>query len=87
MGLALLSCREIGIVHRDIKPENTLVSYDGRFLLADFGMSREFDYENKMKHTTGLGTFQYTPSVEIEEGSYGSVDLFSLAVSTFYLAL
>ncbi|GAB3435068.1 serine/threonine-protein kinase [Flindersiella endophytica] len=41
-----------GIVHRDLKPGNVLL-YDGRWRLADFGMSRDLDAR------TATNTFRY----------------------------
>ena len=87
VSLALLHCRHKGVVHRDIKPDNVLVSADGRFILGDFGLSRELDYAANQVHSTGLGTSRYNPRAEVEKGIYATVDLFCLSVSIFELAI
>ena len=45
MIVAVEELHALNIIHRDIKPGNLLVSDDGHILLADFGMSRDFNAE------------------------------------------
>ena len=40
---ALTGCEEHNILHRDIKPDNILVSPDGDYKLADFGVARQIE--------------------------------------------
>ncbi len=35
--------RPLGIIHRDVSPHNVLIRYDGRALLADFGVAKAED--------------------------------------------
>ena len=45
MIVAVGELHSLDIIHRDIKPGNLLVSDDGHIVLADFGMSRDFNVE------------------------------------------
>jgi len=81
-----------GIAHRDLKPENLLCSEDDdpryspfRVVIADFGLSKQFDSENALE--TSCGTPDYVaPEVITAEGTYDkSVDLWSAGVITYVL--
>ncbi|MBK7219553.1 MAG: serine/threonine protein kinase [Candidatus Promineofilum sp.] len=41
-GLEYLHSRTPPVIHRDIKPDNIIISPDGRAVLVDFGISKEF---------------------------------------------
>lgn len=45
MIVAVEELHALDIIHRDVKPGNLLVSDDGHIVLADFGMSRDFNAE------------------------------------------
>jgi formylglycine-generating enzyme required for sulfatase activity len=47
-----------GFVHRDLKPDNVLIM-NGKFCLADFGVSREIKTQSKATGTAG--TMEYMP--------------------------
>ena len=58
--------------HRDIKPNNILVMKDGdyydRFVLIDFGLSKEADMEMSINFTKGaVGTLAYMDP-QLKEG-------------------
>lgn len=54
----LENLHEKGFVHRDLKPDNILIM-NGKFCLADFGVSREIKENSKASRTTG--TPEYIP--------------------------
>lgn len=73
-----------GIIHRDLKPANILLSSNNLLKLADFGLSRSFNSDNRPL-TTRVMTQRYKPP-ELLLGSthYGpEVDIWSLGC-TFY---
>lgn len=66
------------IVHRDLKPQNILVSSAGQIKVADFGLSKKYDYE--MKLTSVVVTLWYRPPEILLNQPYTSaVDIWSVA--------
>jgi len=81
---------EHGVCHRDLKPENVLCSNTKGFepfrvVIADFGLSKIFDDENKLQ--TRCGTPDYVaPEVIAAEGSYDKgVDMWAVGVISYVL--
>jgi len=83
-----------GICHRDLKPENLLCSGSEekdtvfkpfRVIIADFGLSKEFDGGEALE--TSCGTPDYVaPEVITAQGTYNqSVDMWSVGVITYVL--
>ncbi|MHC4937529.1 MAG: serine/threonine-protein kinase [Planctomycetota bacterium] len=74
-----------GIVHRDIKPENVLVAPGGIVKVADFGLSRHLEGEDRTRLTktyVALGTFEYmSPEQrEMSRDADGRSDLYATGV-------
>lgn len=91
-GVAFL--HQNSVLHRDLKPSNVLLSFDGRYKIADFGLScrhksgvvvNDAVSQRSEEHTTGLGTPLYA-APEILAGQYNySADMYSLGVILFEL--
>ncbi len=60
-GLAFLHSQQPPIVHQDIKPDNILLTEDGKYVISDFGISRNF--RSKLSRTnnnsSSSGTIAY----------------------------
>lgn len=73
------------VIHRDIKPSNILVDFEGRPLLADFGVAREL--KDSRTRVTGMGTSGTLPYMSPEQlqGEPPSVaqDVYSLAATMY----
>ncbi|CAG9329859.1 unnamed protein product [Blepharisma stoltei] len=78
---ALSCCYKNGIVHRDLKPENLLLrdkESDSPLKLIDFGTSRRFKANRKLKSVIGTA---YYIAPEVIEGRYDSkCDIWSSGV-------
>lgn len=82
------------VVHQDIKPKNILVNEDGEFMLADFGISKEFkDTLRKSvggKSEDGGMTIAFAPPEKFAKDLNArkprpSNDIWSLGATIFYL--
>lgn len=81
---ALLACESLNIIHRDIKPENILVSENGKYKLADFGIAK---VSEKTETGTLAGTNAYMAPEVANRQHYGKeVDIYSLGLVLYWMA-
>ena len=74
-----------GVIHRDIKCANILVAQGAVVKLADFGLSKTFDFGESSRAHTLVGTLNYI-APEVSKGEYTiAVDMFSLGRPSFSL--
>ena len=76
-------------LHLDIKPQNIMVDNDGRVVLIDFGVSKQYDEVNGENTSTLLGsTPGYAPIEQSGSGVaefYPSTDIYSLGATLYKL--
>jgi tRNA A-37 threonylcarbamoyl transferase component Bud32 len=82
--LALEHLHSKGILHRDLKPENILLSSDGHLCLTDFGLAKDFQWDDGEikedgKALTVCGTQEYMAPEMVARKGYGkAADWWSL---------
>ena len=84
--LAYLHSRKPPIIYRDMKPSNIMLKPDGKVVLIDFGIAREFK-ENSGADTTCLGTQGYAAPEQY--GGRGQTDartdIYCLGATLYHL--
>jgi hypothetical protein len=82
----LVELHAAGIVHRDLKPDNVLL-YDGRWCVADFGISRDLDVRTATVTFQGAGTVPYVaPERWRSQPATHKSDLYALGCIAYELA-
>ncbi|MCQ2820877.1 MAG: protein kinase [archaeon] len=86
--VALAYCHSRGICHRDLKPENLLLATkdeNSPIKIIDFGLSKRFTGEEKMKMSRKVGTSYYV-APEVLKGDYNEkCDVWSAGVILYIL--
>ncbi len=89
--LALDHAHQAGIIHRDLKPENVFLEPDGRIVLCDFGIAR--DYQSGIQNTlasqktalAGSPLYMSPEQILTPQKVGPASDLFSLGSVLYYL--
>ena len=87
---ALAYAHSHGIVHRDIKPENIMLTHEDNVKIADMGLSKNLEVNEKLSMTMS-GTFVGTPYYISPEQARDSkhvdarTDIYSLGATFYHL--
>ncbi len=85
ISLALKEVHSKNLVHADVKPENILLTSNGDFKLADFGLSRDLRFEITNDQETN-GTLRYLCPDYVTTGHvHKTGDIFSLGIVIYEL--
>lgn len=78
---------ERGVIHRDITPTNIIRrSLDGKPVLIDFGVAKQFSESILYEPGTRIGTEGYAPIEQLRSGqAYPSSDLYSFGATCLHL--
>lgn len=82
VGQALQAVHAFGSLHLDIKPDNIMIGANGRPVLIDFGVSKQFNEEEGCNTSTLMG---YTPGYAPLEQMNSNVHSFSPATDVYAL--
>jgi WD40 repeat protein len=76
-----------GVIHRDITPNNVIRrKVDGRFVLIDFGIAKQFSDALLQETGTRIGTEGYSPIEQFRSGqAYPASDIYSLGATCLHL--
>ncbi|WIA09012.1 hypothetical protein OEZ85_008426 [Tetradesmus obliquus] len=75
---ALADCHAHWVLHRDVKPNNMLISRDGSFKLADFGLARIYGSPDRQLTPQVFARWYRAPELLFGSQSYGaSIDIWA----------
>lgn len=86
-GQALMLVHAGGLVHSDIKPDNLFWTYDGRYVLLDFGVSRGYLSEKASREGMAAVSPGYSPPEQYDKNCKLTpvADVYALAATLYHL--
>ncbi|XP_046843907.1 serine/threonine-protein kinase/endoribonuclease IRE2-like isoform X2 [Xenia sp. Carnegie-2017] len=86
-GLSDLHSGPSSILHRDLKPSNVLQDVEGKFMIADFGISQILKSKSTHRSSPGKGTFGWSAPESLRDGRYKKEsDIMSAGMVAYYVA-
>ena len=89
-GLDVLHNQSVPIVHQDIKPDNILIDNNGRFLLTNFGISKQLratmHHQSKRDVSSGAMPYMAPEGFNSDPKLSTASDIWSLGASIYELA-
>ena len=83
--LGLKHCHDRKIMHRDIKPLNILLTQNGEFKLADFGISKVLRRTESLAHTQAGTLYHMSPEIWKGKPYNMKSDIWSLGTLLYQL--
>lgn len=83
---AVAYCHSKNIAHRDIKPDNIFLDQYDHIKLADFGLARKFDINERSNEKCGSLMFFSPEMFQYQEIDPFKADIWALGITFYYMA-